>query len=477
MFGGDNELGNILQDAVKLKSCQMDQKRKTYATWPFFVQHTLFHGEKDDFKAWRQLPFDEKMVISERIKKEGNELFEQGKWMDADQKYEEAATLVHYCYSTDPGWRKNQRGIDDDVLVLVEDKGSTPEDEKWQKKLRATCALNIAACKQKQSRLDEAIQACDFVIECEPDNVKALYRRAESRIRPAKATAYDHDLAIKDLAHAHQVDPKNQVVEKLLVRLRAERKVQREKDAKTFTGMFDRGEIYDKEAQAKALAGVQPGRGAFGGPSMDDLQHRIDGISEEDSLEKRAQDAELLRDLYVRNGKEEEARALNEQIQDAKKVLKGKREPIQMDWDNPTPEMVEDAKQHGLDLTDPLVKEELKRVQLEGLDSYPEDSVPEPGTKAQSLEEEEDDSGEPIPWRRYFILFAVIAMFWLLMDMVMTAPAGRRHEPIVATQPEAEGFGQEEEPEVEVVVAKSMWSTWYEQTSWLIFGDADETEL
>ena len=62
---------------VKLKTAQMNEKRKTYEsilrsptgstlstrspytrhlikklrTWPFFVQHTLFHGEKDDFKA------------------------------------------------------------------------------------------------------------------------------------------------------------------------------------------------------------------------------------------------------------------------------------------------------------------------------------------------------------------------------------------------------------------------------------------
>ena len=42
----------------------------------------------------------------------------------------------------------------------------------------------------------------------------------------------------------------------------------------------------------------------------------------EDSLEKRVSDAELLRDLYMRNGKEDEAKELNEKIQVAKKALK-----------------------------------------------------------------------------------------------------------------------------------------------------------
>jgi len=149
MFGGDNELGNILQEAVKLKSAQMGQKRLTYEKWPFFVQHTLFHGEKDDFKAWRQLPFAEKMEKSDKIKDDGNDLYAKGSYSDAVDKYEEAATMVHYCYSTDPGWRKNNRGIDDDVLVLVVDEGTNEEEKQQYRKLRLACCLNLATCKQK----------------------------------------------------------------------------------------------------------------------------------------------------------------------------------------------------------------------------------------------------------------------------------------------------------------------------------------
>eukprot|EP00913_Durusdinium_trenchii_P007343 g6902.t1 len=80
----------------------------------------------------------------------------------------------------------------------VDDVGSTEEEAKWQRKHRALCALNLAACKQKLDKFDEAIAACDTALELDPDNVKALYRRAESRIRPVKATAYEHDLAIKE---------------------------------------------------------------------------------------------------------------------------------------------------------------------------------------------------------------------------------------------------------------------------------------
>jgi len=424
-----------LQEAVKLKSAQMGQKRKTYETWPYFMQHTLFHGEKEEYKAGRQLPFAEKIVICERVKDEGNKLYAEGKWSEAVDKYEEAPTLVYYCYSTDPGWRKNNRGIDDDVIVKVDDVGETEEDRKRRDKLRMTCCLNLAACKQKLEKFDEAIIACDNAIELDPNNVKALYRRAESRVRPIKCTAYDCDLAIKDLAKANLVDPSNQIVDKLLSRLRAERKVQREKDQKTFTGMFDRGLIYQKvieeaavaeEAVKNGTAKTDPDLPGPGGLPKDydtmDIQKRIDSISEEDSLEKRTADAELLRDLYMRNGKEEEAKELNEKIQVAKKAIKDRSKPV-LDWSNPTPEMVEDAKKYDLDLSDPLVINELKRLEREGIGPFAEDRENAPGpANVGSSDAPSDpslpevDMTAPVPWMRYIILFFVMIAVWRLVD-------------------------------------------------------------
>jgi len=417
MFGGDNELGNILQEAVKLKSAQMGQKRITYEKWPYFVQHTLFHGEKEDFKAWRQLPFDEKIKISEGIKDEGNKLYAKGSWSDAVDKYEEAATLVHYCYSTDPGWRKNNRGIDDDVLVLVEDIGSNDEEAKQQIKLRMTCALNLAACKQKLEKYEEAVVACDVALELDPDNVKALYRRAEARIRPSKATAYDHDLAILDLQKAHKQEPKNPTVKTLLGKLQGERKVQREKDSKTFTGMFGRGEIYDKDmetAQAPCQSELE----------MREIQARIENITDDDTLEKRCEDAELLRDLYMRNGKEDDARELNEKIKVAKNAMKERDEPKpRMDWSCPSEEMLLDAKKYDLDLNDPMVIQELMRLEKEGLtdeppegEDFPEDSARAAPTPFDLQMPSEADMSAIIPWVRYVVLFVAMLCIWRVID-------------------------------------------------------------
>lgn len=434
LFSGDNEIGNILQDAVKLKSAQMGQKRKQYETWPFFVQHTLFHSEKDDFKAWRAMPFDDKMEKAEEIKQEGNKLFKEGKFSDAVDKYEEAGSLFHYCYSTDPGWRKNNRGIDDDVIILVDDKGSDADEKAQIAKLRLQCCLNLSQSKLKLDKFDEAIIAATSALEMDPENVKALYRRAEARVRPSSSTAYDHDMAIKDLNKANQIDPSNKDVEKLLKTLREDRRKQRAKDKGTFEGMFGRGEIYDEEAMkaAEALkAATNTNHRWEGVPNdneMKELRKRIDDVSDEDPLEKRIADAELLRDLYERNDKEEEAKKLNEQIQNAKRALKEqqeKKEANRPDFSNPTPEMIAEAQQYGLDLNDPAIRAELLRIEREGpgsLDGKEEEDMPVPPPPNVEMLLPDVPEYVSIPWRKYFRHFGgtvLLLRSWDICTMLL----------------------------------------------------------
>jgi hypothetical protein len=260
----------------------------------------------------------------------------------------------------------------------------------------------------------------------DPRNVKALYRRAEARIRPSKATAYDHDLAIKDLARAQEADPQNQEIKKLLTRLRAERKVQRSKDSETFTGMFDRGQVYRKEDEENMNTVRGPVPKQEGHVDMSAVQERIDGISDNDPLEKRCADAELLRDMYMRNGKEDEARELNEKIDQAKQAIRQQQnpEPAQqqnVNWDAPTPEMIEDAKKYGLDLNDPAILEELKRMEKEGFPNEGSDETPGASTAgglgfgAFVDHPPKMPDGPPVPWMSYLALFAVVFGAWRLV--------------------------------------------------------------
>merc|ERR1719265_1289893 len=124
--------------------------------------------------------------------------------------------------------------------------------------------------------------------------------------------------------------------------------------------MFQRGEIYDKESMEESEKQPKPSHRWEGLPSdneMSQLRKRVEDVSDDDPLEKRIADAELLRDLYERNQKEDEAKKLNEQIQNAKKALKEQTERrTGIDFSSPSPDMIADAQKYGLDLNDPLVQ-------------------------------------------------------------------------------------------------------------------------
>jgi len=94
------------------------------------------------------------------------------------------------------------------------------------------------------------------------------------------------------------------------------------------------------------------------------------------------------------------------------------------DWDNPTPEMIEDAKKHDLDLQDPMVIAELKRLEIEGLSALPPEAELQDGASGadgssgafDGLPLPEVDTSVPVPWTRYFVLFFVILVAFRILD-------------------------------------------------------------
>ncbi|CAE6959514.1 unnamed protein product [Symbiodinium sp. CCMP2592] len=208
---------------------------------------------------------------------------------------------------------------------------------------------------------------------------------------------------------------------------------------------------------------------------------------------------------------EDEARQLNDQIKQAKKVVKDSVEQPKIDWANPPPELVEDAKKHGLDLTDPLVLQELQRMEREGFDKTVNEEPSGPSQARSSVEEEEEEDSEPpVPWKRYFAFFAVVYVFWCLVDLAILNLAPKRPRPLRPPPPaprparpvSVEGHARAEEPvlDVEAVIieepepevnppefpeldevppppSQGYFASMYEAIAPWIVGEADETEL
>eukprot|EP01048_Picozoa_sp_COSAG05_P016222 COSAG05_NODE_2062_length_3622_cov_2.109282_2_plen_558_part_00 len=125
-------------------------------------------------------PEADKTESCEHIRLAGNELFKQKQWRDAALQYTRAV-------------ERFDSGVEEPAISGV-----------------TSCLLNRAACYVKLERFGSAVKDCTRVLEVDPQNVKAWYRRGESRYQMKMV-----DDARDDLAQAVQLAPKDRQVRSL----------------------------------------------------------------------------------------------------------------------------------------------------------------------------------------------------------------------------------------------------------------------
>ena len=108
-----------------------------------------------------------------------------------------------------------------------------PEGEKEVAAIKLSLYLNVAMCNLKLERLDLCIANCDYALEVEPENVKALYRKAA-----AKEKKGNYDGADSDLKTAMKIAPDDSALLKLRKRVDAQIKRQKMKQKKMAQKMF-----------------------------------------------------------------------------------------------------------------------------------------------------------------------------------------------------------------------------------------------
>ena len=336
-------------------------------------------GRNEKTLALRELPPASRLDGAAALKEEGNEFFRNKKYTSAVEAYEAAVGSFVYAKQLDPDWKK--KGIKDETIDLIDERG-TGEDKERVDAFLVSCYSNLAASYLARATANRpppggtvdgefklCVQASTAGIEITPTS-KALYRRARARSEPFTATDDDVDEAIRDLVAASSLEPEDKAVRALLAKLRKEKKEKKEKEKTGMAGMFAKGELYDKstlDAMAK----------------RDESQRKIaektaDRPRTVEDVEREQKDAARAVEHLRSQGRHAEADSLEEKLrghqaelakfkkQMAEEEERAKRhDPMNIDFLNPTPEQVEDAKKHGIDLFDPLVRKELQRLQEE----------------------------------------------------------------------------------------------------------------
>ena len=208
-------------------------------------------------------------------------------------------------------------------------------------------------CELKVKNWDLCVRACDEALGVDPGNIKALYRRAKARILAPTSGATELELALKDLERGHAEARRRgerkleRVVGRELKSLKVDLARQRKNDKKTFAGLFDRGSLYDGMKEEGGAGKVEQTKA---------------------SVQRDLEVAKQMVQKYTAQGKDGEAKKLQRKIDTFEQELQMRREKAmreQFDFENPTKEMVTEAKAKGIDLTDPAIVGYLKALRDE----------------------------------------------------------------------------------------------------------------
>eukprot|EP00607_Mallomonas_marina_P009819 CAMPEP_0182418750 /NCGR_PEP_ID=MMETSP1167-20130531/3126_1 /TAXON_ID=2988 /ORGANISM="Mallomonas Sp, Strain CCMP3275" /LENGTH=484 /DNA_ID=CAMNT_0024593109 /DNA_START=95 /DNA_END=1552 /DNA_ORIENTATION=+ len=175
------------------------------STLTFDVELISFGPKKKE--KW-ELSEDEKFSEATKMKEEGTVLFKEKKYEDCIQKYDEAAEYIEHVANGEALW--------------------------------ISCTLNTSQAYINLGDFPSAAGKATAVIKKDPNNIKALYRRALSRNHMGLA-----DEALEDLNTAALLDPDNKPVKVEIVKAKKMILEAKKKTKAVYGNMFSKISVYD----------------------------------------------------------------------------------------------------------------------------------------------------------------------------------------------------------------------------------------
>lgn len=205
------------------------------------------------------LPFHESIYRSQVLKEQGNQAFKDNNFVIAKQYYEEALELIVP--------HKNITPMND----------VTPEKVKEMKALYISLHSNTSMVHFKEENWNSVLKSTSEILKDEPENIKALYRRAVAHHR----TGFFHE-SKEGLNFLLSIDATNAAAKKELNDVLKSIKEQKRKEKETMSAMFS-GSIYgdrEEERQRKIRREKEAEEKLHDEYLKEKLKKRSEGLSE-----------------------------------------------------------------------------------------------------------------------------------------------------------------------------------------------------
>ena len=377
---GMGKFERMMKAAVSIKSQELEGKRRKFEKLPMFLKAGVYYSQK--LEAIREQGFFPKVFAFEIIKREAEAEFAVQNFDRACRKFEEALSVFRYYVCLNARW--NEEGINDADIQPREEFGATADEQRFISQAKLQVYLAIAACNIKTKEFATAVAACDEALALDPASVRALYRRARARALPINSGVEDFREALQDLRRVLELDPGFKPAAKEAQRLQALVEVNRRRERDIYSRMFAGG-VSDHLSQKPALPNYQTLEEREFERERQKLDRKVAKMlaQKEFSFEEKAEKAhfkevddvqEMIAKaeesyrLLRKTGRLAEAKAVKAKLLEAKYAKAHLERVMNLDFDRPTQRMRETARRTNIDLRDPAVLAEFRKIQQQNLE-------------------------------------------------------------------------------------------------------------
>ncbi|CAD8210165.1 unnamed protein product [Paramecium pentaurelia] len=320
------------------------------------------------FKQQKRQSFQQKMKICELLLERGLKFFELEQFGNAIDQFE-------ICMSVFADAKTPKKWEETTYEELTQQK--YPEQQQIER-LHLKLFEKMAECYYRLHEQGACTKMCDYWLQMSPQCINAIILRAKSRFLSDNITQIDCQMAFKDLKFAQQLDPHNTAIAKFYEKVKAQLLAYKELEYQNYTDL-QRKQLElinqyrkqedddDEDAQQDFMAHL-----AYQDYDQE-LSYELDNkkpipieVSELGRfIETRGM--EMVK-IYQQNGQLKEAEDLREKLKKAIAAKKQLEKISQLDFNRPKKKLNEFAQKYGINLLDPQVQNEFKRIQEQNLE-------------------------------------------------------------------------------------------------------------